>query len=92
MEKDLQKLYNQKLNEFENDSGADNDFINQDEDGMIMGYGQGNSGMHQNFGKMSGQVMSRTTNLLGGLNGDYGDGEEVEDDNMDEGEENLGYE
>jgi hypothetical protein len=36
--------------------------------------------------------MSRTTNLLGGLNGDYGDGEEVEDDNMDEGEENLGYE
>jgi hypothetical protein len=34
------------LNEIDQDSGAENDLINQDEDGMIMGYGQGNSGMH----------------------------------------------
>lgn len=35
--------------------------------------------------------MSGAANLLGGLNGDYGDGDEAEEDNMDEGEENLDY-
>ncbi len=57
---------------------------------MIMGYGQGNSGMHQNFSKMSRQQMQ--ANLLGGLSGDYGDADEAEEDNMDDGEENLDYE
>ena len=55
-----------------------------------MGYGQGNSGMHQNFSKMSRQQMQ--ANLLGGLSGDYGDADEAEEDNMDDGEENLDYE
>ena len=39
---------------------------------------------------MSRQQMQ--ANLLGALSGDYGDADEAEEDNMDDGEENLDYE
>lgn len=67
MEKKLQAIYHKKQNTQEY---GDEDYPQQDSEGMIMGVGPGNSNITQNFTKIDG------SNLLGGLGGDRGTLEE----------------
>lgn len=59
------------------DDQSNEDYFQQDSEGMIMGVGMGNSNLTQNFAKLK-----NGGNLLGGLHGDKGN---IDDD----GEENL---
>lgn len=107
MEKSLQKLYNHKQSEMEDDDsgantsqgypiGDDLSTINnqnqmqQDSEGMIMGGCHSSLSHQQTMNKQFGQIPQQRgqNNILSGLNGDNGDGDS---DNIDDGEENLGF-
>ena len=54
-----------------------------------MGFGQGNSGLHQNFvGKLSNHGRMNDVYFRGGLSGDNGDAA----DDLEDGEENVAFE
>lgn len=87
LEKMLQSIYQKKQEELEQvDQGMDGSFedeaavAQQDSEGMIMGQGNGNSNIHQNFLNKS---QSKGGNFHDGLNGDNGVNL---DDLMDDGE------
>jgi hypothetical protein len=87
LEKKLQSIYHKKQQEMEDQEEfqfdeSNDDYLQQDSEGMIMGVGMGNSNMTQNFAKLSSAHVKNGGNLLGGLHGDKGHIE-------DEGEENL---
>ena len=58
-------------------AGFQNDFFRgQDEDGMIMGHGQGNSNVPKNFSQ---KIKGQPGNLIGGLSGDHGENADSDD-------------